>query len=439
VADQPRSLCIVSSEALKSREFIAALSASLHLCPNEPLEIIMDRRHGGPLMESRLEDRRRRQPLVDLALATKGFAIVPASVDSEEDRTQTSPFLARVPIEPDEDDEDLKRLESIRSFLRRKSARPLPRLGDALLNSLRIVQNAVELRRTLANFTKLVAVLIGVTMATIALSPAGQNFGKSVIGWSSQGSPLTSGGQAAAPPAAHLTSTLAQVPAVNREPTVAETQPARIENPAQVRPASESSPAAGAAQTKAELLRDADRLMATPHETSTPSQVTDTTSREPGAASRGTGRSRKEVSAQPNEPTSRDGGGRPGRSATSPSIPPKSKSVADKPLPKAAKSKATPPRFAGSPRVELVREPVSVGWGESYAVRLLNPVGQPMAGVEVWLIARRADGTVENIPMGSLPELGVYRATVPTRRSAPVKLQVRVRNSEQRVDIPVRR
>jgi hypothetical protein len=89
--------------------------------------------------------------------------------------------------------------------------------------------------------------------------------------------------------------------------------------------------------------------------------------------------------------------------------------------------------------VELVREPVSVGWGESYAVRLLNPVGQPMAGVEVWLIARRADGTVENIPMGSLPELGVYRATVPTRRSAPVKLQVRVRNSEQRVDIPVRR
>jgi hypothetical protein len=62
-----------------------------------------------------------------------------------------------------------------------------------------------------------------------------------------------------------------------------------------------------------------------------------------------------------------------------------------------------------------------------------------MVGADVWLVARRANGSVESIPMGSLPELGTYRATVPTRQSAPVNLQVRVKNGEQRVEIPVKR
>ncbi len=45
MADQPRRLCVVASDWLWSREFIAALRASLR--PQEPLAIIMDRRRGG--------------------------------------------------------------------------------------------------------------------------------------------------------------------------------------------------------------------------------------------------------------------------------------------------------------------------------------------------------------------------------------------------------
>ena len=91
------------------------------------------------------------------------------------------------------------------------------------------------------------------------------------------------------------------------------------------------------------------------------------------------------------------------------------------------------------PRAELVSEPRSVGWGDSYAVRLLNSAGQPMVVSEIVLIARMEDGTVEKIAMGALPERGIYRATVPTRQSAPITLRVRVSYGEQRVEIPVRR
>jgi hypothetical protein len=91
------------------------------------------------------------------------------------------------------------------------------------------------------------------------------------------------------------------------------------------------------------------------------------------------------------------------------------------------------------PRAELARKPRSVGWGDSYAVRLLTSSGQPLIVSQIVLIAHMADGTVENIPMGALPERGIYRATVPTRRSAPINLQVRVGYAEQWFEIPVRR
>ena len=88
--------------------------------------------------------------------------------------------------------------------------------------------------------------------------------------------------------------------------------------------------------------------------------------------------------------------------------------------------------------MELVRQPVSLGWGESYALRLLDPAGQPMAGADVLLVAHMEDGTVENIPMGALPEPGTYRGTVPTGRSTPVDLRVRVSTGDKRVEVPVR-
>jgi hypothetical protein len=90
-------------------------------------------------------------------------------------------------------------------------------------------------------------------------------------------------------------------------------------------------------------------------------------------------------------------------------------------------------------RAELAREVRSVGWGNSYAVRLLTSSGEPLVASEIVLVARRGDGTVENVAMGALPERGVYRATLATGRSAPISLQVRVRHGEQSVKIPVSR
>ena len=366
----------------------------------------MDRRRGGSLMESGLKDRRR-QPLVDVALANNGFAIVPASVDPKESRIQVSLLLPEVPTEAlfPTDHEDLERLESIRSFERRRSGRLNPMLGGVFpMKTLPVVRHIMEYRQARPNLAKLLMVLIGLTLATFALSPAGQNLRKSLVGRMLQGLPPTSGSQAAAPPAAqlpsagqppvqtHEASTRTQLPAVTAKPTVAETHPTRIEIP-------------------------------TPHEPSAPLKGTVTTSRETGTTSGATSTSLKETSTPPKAATAQAGSGGSTLSA------------AVRPSPS---SKAGPPRFTGSPRAELARKPESRGWGESYAVRLLSPAGQPMAGAKVWLVARMADGTVENVPMGALPEPGIYRATVPTSRSSPVDLRVRVRRGDKRVEVSVK-
>jgi len=412
-------LCIVSRDRLRSGDFIAALRASLR--PEDQLEIIMDRRHGGSSGKSDPKEDRRRQLRVDLALEADGFAIVPASVDQTKHRTALSLLLPEAPIErlSPEDAEDEERLESILSFKRRRSGRLIP---------------------------KLLAVLIGVTLAAFALSPAGQNLGKSLMSRVFQGSPPPSGDLSQPPAQTNEASTVAQLPAVTEEPGVAETQAARTETPPPARPASESPSAGGPASTKAVSPRDADRLTATPRETSIPPQETGTTSRETGTSpeetstpARDASTPPKQTSAPPKAATGQGGSVRPRPSATvRPSPSASAPSVASAPPPEAATPKATPPRFEGSPRVELVREPVSRGWGESYAVRLLDPAGRPMAGADVVLVAQMADGTVENIPMGALPEPGTYRGTVPTGRSAPVDLRVRVSTGDKVVEVPVR-
>jgi len=335
-------------------------------------------------MESGLKDRRR-QPLVDVALANNGFAIVPASVDPKESRIQVSLRLPEVPTEAlfPTDDEDLARLESIRSFKRRRSGRLNPMLGGVFpKKALPVIRHIMEYRQARPNLAKLLTVLIGLTLATFALSPAGQNLGnlgKSLVGRMFQGSPPTSGSQAAAPPAAQLPSA--------GQPTVAEVHSTRIKIP-------------------------------TPPETGAPLKGTVTTSRETGTSGR-SGLS-AEVRPSPSAP------------------PPESKPVGSRTSRQTPMSEAGPPRFTGSPRAELARKPESRGWGESYAVRLVNPAGQPMAGAKVWLVARMADGTVENVPMGALPEPGIYRATVPTSRSSPVDLRVRVRRGDKRVEVSVK-
>jgi len=301
---------------------------------------------------------------------------------------------------------------------------------------------------------KLLGVLSGVTLAALVLSLVGQITGQSLFSQLFTG-PLP-GGPDQAPGQTNESFTRAQLPAVTEKPVVAETQPARTETPPPARPNSESPSAGGPASTKSVSPRDADRLTPRQRETSGPSEVTGTASREPSLTSRETSPPPEETSTPPpgaSTPANETGappkagtdqgasGGRPRLSATarpSPSAPAPSNQVASALSPEAATPKATPTQLVGSHRAELVRGPVSRGWGDSYAVRLLDPAGKPMVVAYVLLVAHMADGTVENIAMGALPEPGTYRGTVPTGRSTPVGLRVRVSAGDKFVEVPVR-
>jgi len=228
-----------------------------------------------------------------------------------------------------------------------------------------------------------------------------------------------------------------------------------IKQPQSGGPGDTVSPSVGPARTKSVSPRDADRLTPRQRETSHPSDVTGTASGEPGTTSKEASTSPRKTSTPPrgaSTPVTETAaatkagtsqgasGGRPRLSATvqpSPSAPTPSNQVASAPSLGAAAPEATP-QFGGS-RAEFVRQPVSKGWGDSYAVRLLDSAGRPLAVAEVLLVAHMADGTVENIAMGALPEPGTYRGTVPTGRSTPVDLRVRVRTGDnQFVEVPVR-
>jgi len=113
--------------------------------------------------------------------------------------------------------------------------------------------------------------------------------------------------------------------------------------------------------------------------------------------------------------------------------------VATMPPPAAERRDVVSPRFAGLPRVELVRNPAaaSEGRGEAYAARISDAAGQPLAGAEVSLVVSMADGTVLDIPLDPGPELGTYRGTAPPGRSALVDLRIRVLTSDKRVEIPL--
>jgi len=417
VAVEPTYLCIVSRDPLPGGHFVTGLQASLG--PEAYLEIIIDRRHGGSSGEADLKEDRRRQPQVDLALAADGFAIVPEPV---------SLLPAEVPTErlSAVDDEDEERLESIHDFRRQRSGTLIPRLLGALS---------------------------GVTLGVLVLLVAGQVTGQSFLSQLFT-DPLL-GGPDQPPRQTNESSALAQFSAVTEEPVVAETRPARTETPPPARPNGESPSAGGTASARWVSPRDDDRLTPRPRETSGPSEVTGTASREPSITSRETSPSpgetsastrgasvpAKETGAPPQAGTGQGAsGGRPKLGATarqSPSAPPRSNQVASAQRPVAATPKAAPPQVVGH-RAELVGEPVSRGWGNSYAVRLLDPEGRPMVVSDIVLVARMEDGTVEKIAMGALSEPGTYRGTVPTDRSSPVDLRVRVTTGDESVEVPVR-
>jgi hypothetical protein len=265
---------------------------------------------------------------------------------------------------------------------------------------------------------KLLGVLSGVTLAVLVMSLVGPITGQSLLRQLFTGSP--SSGPDQAPGQTNESSTPAQLPEVTEKRVVADGLPPRQ------------------------------------RETSDPSQVTGTASPEPHITSRKTSPPPKETGSPPpgaSIPANETGaapkagtdqgasGGRAGLSASArpnPSASASSNQVASALSPEAATPKSTPPLLVGSHRAQLVRGPVSRGWGASYAVRLLDPAGKPMVVAHVLLVARMADGTVENVVMGALPERGTYRGTVPTGSSTPVDLRVRVSTGDKFVEVPVR-
>jgi len=346
-----------------------------------------------------------------------GTPLQPPSDDVTKDRSRLSLLL------PDDEDEVL---ESTRRF-------PGQRLGTLI--------------------PKLVGVLSGVALAALVLSLAGQSIGQS-LGSLLFKEPL-SGGPGERPGQSKVSFTPAQSPVVTKKPEVFETRPAGTATSPPARPNNEAPSTGGRQSAKSVSPRDADRLTPRQRETSHPSDMTGTASREPGTTSkeastsprktstplRGTNTPANETGAPPKAGTSQGAsGGRPRLSATarpSPSAPAPSNQVAGAPSPEAATPKATPP--FGSSHAELVRQPVARGWGDSYAVRLLDSAGRPLVVAAVLLVAHMADGTVENIAMGALPEPGTYRGTVPTGRSTPVDFRVRVSAGDNTfVEIPVR-
>jgi hypothetical protein len=426
VADQVTHLCIISRDAVRTGDFIEALRASLH--PEDNLEIITDRRHGGASRESDLQQDHRRQPQVDLALAANGFAIVPASVNSTADATSvnsTADATSRSLLFPEDPIE------------------PLYPENDE--------NEAPENQRSGALIPKLLGVLSGAALAALVLSLAGQDIGQSRVSRLLNGS-LARGGE---PGQINESLTRAQSPTVAEKPVGVDSRAVDNETSPQARSNNEATSTGSPASTKSATPRDADRLTPKQRETSGSSDVTRPLSPEPRTASRENSSSEKEAGTSPRDghrsinetgvsPKAGTGestsAGRPGLRTTRPptaSVPASSKQVAADPSPETTTSRSTRP-LGGAHRAELVRTPVSRGWGDSYAVRLLDPAGQPMVVTEVLLVARMADGTVESIAMGALPEPGTYRATVPTSRSTPVNLHVQVNTGDKIVDVPVR-
>ena len=107
-----RRLCIVSRDPVQCSELVLSLQSLLD--PHDEVEIVMDRRRAGVDAPADTRERpaleRRSHPDVDLAVRTKGFAIVPAVQ-----------FAGRSADQPDA--EDRARFENILSFKRRHDSR----------------------------------------------------------------------------------------------------------------------------------------------------------------------------------------------------------------------------------------------------------------------------------------------------------------------------
>jgi len=422
VADQPSRLCIISRNQLLCGDFVTALRASLS--PEDRLDIIIDRRHPESSGAPDFGVERRQLSEVDLALEAEGFAIVPMSDDRVNDAISLSRLPAETPIEHRSKDEDDGLLERVKNFLRRPP--------DAVIRTL--------------------GILTGLAVTAIVLSVAAWITGPGLISqpftptlWGGSNEPA---GQASNSFAAAQSS-----PAASETPVAAETPEESTPSPSPARRDDESI-RASAASDNSVAPRDGDRRTLRQRPTSGPSDATDTARREHQATPHdAVQRIEKESTPRVASPLSDETGaplkadadqsaiaGRPRVSAKArpdsrTSAP--SKQVASAPSAQAATPEATSTRSESPYRAELVGEPVSRGWGNSYIVRLVNSAGQPMKVLGVLLVARMADGSAENVAMGALPEPGMYRGTVPIVRSTPVDLRVRVSVDDKFVEVPL--
>ena len=150
-----RSLCIVSRDPVQCSELVLSLQTLLD--PGEDVEIVMDRRRAREVFDpeppsGRPAIDRRANPDVDLAVRTKGFAIVPAA--------------PRASLGPDAPDADERaRFENILSFKRRHDARPARLVGAASA-----VVVALVLMPPLTRFSN--RVILGAAVSSPASRPA---------------------------------------------------------------------------------------------------------------------------------------------------------------------------------------------------------------------------------------------------------------------------
>ncbi|PYM89409.1 MAG: hypothetical protein DME04_26410 [Candidatus Rokuibacteriota bacterium] len=153
----------------------------------------------------------------------------------------------------------------------------------------------------------------------------------------------------------------------------------------------------------------------------------------PASAEPAPGREDVAPPARPPEPNTRAPRLR-AASATQKVVPPPTASAAP---PSSLRREMSPP-LPGVPRVELSRADAGPpdGPGETYTVRVVDAAGRPLAGADILLLARMADGTAASIPLSSGIEPGTYYGTMPAGRSALVDLRVRVTTNDRRVEIP---
>lgn len=70
-----------------------------------------------------------------------------------------------------------------------------------------------------------------------------------------------------------------------------------------------------------------------------------------------------------------------------------------------------------------------------YAVRLTDIVGRPLAGADVALVARMADGSTRQVPLNAAGEPGLYRGRVTGAADKPTDLRLRVVASHRRFEV----